>query len=619
LFNIAAPSPSRPARLEQLGTALDLDSFDCDVVVLALAPEIDLRYERIYAYLQDDVNRRRPSVDLALHLYCEDAAARLRAYARFLPDAPLPVTGVLALEGADVPLLARSLHLADDVVAYLIGGAHVVPHTLSGVAQVWKPSSSLNDTLIPDNAADLLRRAVRTAHSDPRLRLLLRGTAGHGKRAVAAALAHELERVLLAVDLTALPVAHSLGRDLYRTAMLNNAVVYMRGIDRLDERTVGELLWRFASYPGPLILGGGADFVPPVSMPPIGLLQVDLDTAATTNIRRRWLAAGAGTSATELAERFCLPARSVVAAVASARAHASLRGLGADPTRDELFQAARLQSARDLSRVAARVEARADWDDLVLPTSTLALLDQLCARAERRSMVLDDWGFGSKSSRGRGLTALFIGPSGCGKTLAAEVVAKTLGLDLYQIDLARTVSKYIGETEQNLERIFTAAENTSAMLFFDEADALFGKRSEVRDSHDRYANLEISYLLQRMERYDGIAILASNLRDNLDEAFTRRVALTVHFPFPDEPARGRLWEQVWPSPQLKPKDIDWNALATRYPLSGGQIQNAAVSAAYRAAADSRAISRADVLESIRAEFLKLGHQIDADDAQTPSP
>ena len=171
----------------------------------------------------------------------------------------------------------------------------------------------------------------------------------------------------------------------------------------------------------------------------------------------------------------------------------------------------------------------------------MAQLQEICQRVAHRQRVLDEWGFGAKLSLGKGVTALFAGPSGTGKTMAAEMIANALGLDLYKIDLAGVVSKYIGETEKNLDRIFTAAENANAILFFDEADALFGKRSEVRDSHDRYANIEISYLLQKMEEYDGIAILATNLRQNLDEAFVRRLAFTVHFPFPDEESRRRIW------------------------------------------------------------------------------
>jgi SpoVK/Ycf46/Vps4 family AAA+-type ATPase len=222
---------------------------------------------------------------------------------------------------------------------------------------------------------------------------------------------------------------------------------------------------------------------------------------------------------------------------------------------------------------------------------------------------MERWGFGDKVVTGSGTNALFAGPSGTGKTLAAEIVAHELQLDLYRIDLASVVSKYIGETEKNLDKIFAAAEGANGILFFDEADALFGKRSEVRDSHDRYANLEISYLLQRMEQHCGVAILATNLRQNLDEAFTRRLAFIVQFPFPDEAHRYRIWTGVWPPSAPLAPDVDLAALAKQLKLSGGSIRNIAVAAAFLAAADGQVVTRAHVFRAAQREFQKLGKSL----------
>jgi SpoVK/Ycf46/Vps4 family AAA+-type ATPase len=204
------------------------------------------------------------------------------------------------------------------------------------------------------------------------------------------------------------------------------------------------------------------------------------------------------------------------------------------------------------------------------------------------------------------VNALLAGPSGTGKTMAAQVIAHELGLELFAIDLSGVVSKYIGETEKNLDAIFRAAEGTDAVLLFDEADALFGKRSEVRDSHDRYANLEVSYLLQRMEAHDGVAILATNLRQNLDEAFLRRLAFTIRFPFPEEEERRRIWSMVWPATVPLDADIDVILLASRYKFSGGNIRNVAVGAAFLAASAGRSVSMADVLAAVDREYEKLG-------------
>jgi SpoVK/Ycf46/Vps4 family AAA+-type ATPase len=225
---------------------------------------------------------------------------------------------------------------------------------------------------------------------------------------------------------------------------------------------------------------------------------------------------------------------------------------------------------------------------------------------------LSDWGFGARLSLGKGVNALFAGPSGTGKTMASEIIARELGLDLYKIDLSGVVSKYIGETERNLDRVFAAAEDANSILFFDEADALFGKRSEVRDSHDRYANIEISYLLQKMEEYEGLAILATNLRANLDEAFIRRLAFTIHFPFPDKAHRFRIWQGIWPSSLELDSGVDLRFLADKFKLSGGNIKNIALAAAYLAAEQNQSVRMNHLIHATRREYQKLGKPLGPD-------
>jgi SpoVK/Ycf46/Vps4 family AAA+-type ATPase len=238
-------------------------------------------------------------------------------------------------------------------------------------------------------------------------------------------------------------------------------------------------------------------------------------------------------------------------------------------------------------------------------------LREICQRVVHGYRVLSEWGFGRKLSLGKGVNALFAGPSGTGKTMAAEIIANALQLDLYKIDLSGVVSKYIGETEKNLGRIFAAAENANAILFFDEADALFGKRSEVHDSHDRYANIEISYLLQKMEEYEGITIMATNLRQNLDESFVRRLAFTIYFPFPDEVDRRRIWDGIWPVETPVARDIDLDFLAHQFKLSGGNIKNIALAAAFLAAEDGGMVTMAHLIHATRREYQKLGKPLGA--------
>jgi len=296
-----------------------------------------------------------------------------------------------------------------------------------------------------------------------------------------------------------------------------------------------------------------------------------------------------------------------------ADAHKTARGLARwrDPlackvSQGDLYEACRLHSSRKLSTLGRKIRPRHSWKDIILPEDRLRQLQEICDCMKYRPVVFDEWGFDRKISLGKGLNVLFAGPSGTGKTMSAEIMAGELRLDLYKIDLSSVVSKYIGETEKNLARIFAEAETSNAILFFDEADALFGKRSEVRDSHDRYANIEINYLLQKMEEHEGVVILATNFRKNMDDAFVRRMHFTVEFPFPSRADRRRIWEQIWPveTPQLN--DIDFEFMAERFEIAGGNIRNVAMAAAFLAARNGGKVGMTHLLHSMRREYQKMG-------------
>jgi len=259
--------------------------------------------------------------------------------------------------------------------------------------------------------------------------------------------------------------------------------------------------------------------------------------------------------------------------------------------------------ASRLDTLAQRLEPKMTWDELVLPRAETKLLREIAAQVRQRNKVYDEWGFSRKMNRGFGISALFAGESGCGKTMAAEVIARDLALSLYRVDLSAIVSKYIGETEKNLRRLFDAAEDGGAILLFDQADALFGKRSEVRDSHDRYANIEISYLLGRLESYHGIAILATNMKSALDPAFLRRLRFIVEFPIPDQECRAAIWSRIFPS-QTPTRDLDFVKLA-RLNLTGGNIHNIALNAAFLAAAADEPVSMTHLLQAARSEYARL--------------
>jgi SpoVK/Ycf46/Vps4 family AAA+-type ATPase len=468
----------------------------------------------------------------------------------------------------------------------------------------------------------LIARAERARREREPLRLEFVGACGTGKRGVASALASALDLELLVVDAKRLAAsaidAEQVLALAVRDAWFRDALLYVRNADALREDArlpLERLTAALADYPGLGIIASTSQL--PVDASLRGALRWSFGVPPAEVRERLWSAAlerhdgllEPGVSRS-LAERFRLIPADIDGAAALARARSSLNEAGRVSAVD-LFNAAREQRGAALEQLAVRTRPTRSWNELVLPGDQQAQLRELCERAAQHRFVLDDWDFASKLPRGRGINALFAGPSGTGKTMAAEVIASALGVDLWRIDLASVVSKYIGETEKNLDRIFSAAESANGVLLFDEAEALFGKRSEVRDSHDRYANIEVAYLLQKMEQFDGIAILATNLRGNLDEAFVRRLAFSVHFPVPDESSRRRIWDGIFPSPLPLGDDVDFDQLARDVQLTGGHIHNIALAAAYLAAADGRVVTMSHLLEATRREYQKLGKHVPA--------
>ena len=600
-----------------------LTAFQAAVLLLAAATEIDLRYGRLFAYLQDDVGKTRPTVDLALRLLCRDRASQATCAGEFTAGANLVRNRLIGvLRSLEQPLLSAPIQLDEQIAAVLLHRQHL-DSRLAPFCRVITPDGDFDGLPIAGEWRRALPALVDAARDDRHpLRLYLQGLPGIGKSPLAAAIAARLGTRLLSADLAALRTLPDIDerlRLLFRETWLKGGILYLKGIDQLREEHgyFATLLDLLAADSGITILAGHGSWSA-AELEATGITSLGFDLAAPGVQQSSWERAieSAGVALTPdevaiLASRFRLtPAQASEAAAAAVnRARwrvAAGRSEAADPTLDDLFVSARMQGGQELATLARRIDPKRGWGDIVLPPESLAQLQEICARVACHGRVLGEWGFEQRLSLGKGVTALFAGPSGTGKTLAAEIVAHELGLYLYKIDLATVVSKYIGETEKNLDRLFTASQNANCVLFFDEADALFGKRSEVRDSHDRYANLEISYLLQKMEEFEGLAILATNLRQNLDDAFTRRLAFTVHFPFPDEAERRRIWAEIWPSGVPLAADVDAGRLARELKMSGGNIKNTALAAAYYAAADGGVVTHDHLLHAARREFQKMG-------------
>ena len=626
------------SRMSLLQQAFKLSPFELDLILIALASEIDLRYEKLYAYLQDDVTRKRPTVDLALNLLCAKPEEKLTRRDHFASDAPLIQQGLVHLipdpNHVQPPLLSYYLKLDEQIVRLLLG-QDGLDRRLSSFCKILESDVSFHDLPLDEEIKQALPALVNQAWEERQpLRLYFQGPGGAGKRRAAEALATETGVPLLAANFLRISDSKTdfdyALKLLFREVWFQDAILFLDGVDAFfthdRDNQHNLLLDALAADAGITILAGVKPWVPLGSLP-TGVLTIQFDIPDLTRRRDCWEAKSKeagftlnGLNLDVLAGRFRLTPGQIAEAVALASNHARWRTAGkladhspshanGQPTIGDLFTAAREQSGHDLATLARKIEPIYTWDDIVLPEDTMAQLREICQWVTHRHRVLGEWGFNRKLSMGKGVTALFAGPSGTGKTMAAEIIANEregLGLELYKIDLAGVVSKYIGETEKNLDRIFTAAENANAIIFFDEADALFGKRSEVRDSHDRYANIEVSYLLQKMEEYDGITILATNLRQNLDESFLRRLAFTVHFPFPDEVSRRRIWAGIWPTEVPLANDVDLDFPAHQFKLSGGNIKNIALAAAFLAAADGGSVMMEHVLQATRREYQKMG-------------
>ncbi|MFI7426477.1 AAA family ATPase [Micromonospora sp. NPDC049836] len=589
----AAPGDDR---LAALAAAAGLTPLDEALLLVALAPDVDSRFEQFYGYLNDDVTRRRPSVGLALRL-CGLPESAAPARLRLAAGAPLVDLALLRVDSPDRPVLSRGLWVPDRVGGWLLGADAPEP-LLVGLAEPATPAGPL-----PPGAAPLGRALDRAG---ARLAYLRERPGGSATALAVAALDGAGHRAIV-VDLPRLaadPQPAELATALVREAVLTGAGLVVGPVQGDEPWAV----WSRLTAAGAPVLAYGAQPWDP-AWTALAPLQVEVAPLTADERAAVWRAAlpdglADGLDPAGATAQFVLGAPAIRRAATVAVQLATAAG---EPVGEAHLRAgARTQNAAGLERLARRIVPEVGWADLVLPAPTLSLLRELAGRARHRDRVLREWRMRPGGGRGHGVTALFAGDSGTGKTMSAEVVAASLGLDLYTVNLATVVDKYVGETEKNLERIFAEAAGVNGVLLFDEADAIFGKRSEVRDAHDRYANIESAYLLQRMETFDGLAVLATNLRANLDEAFTRRLDVVVDFPVPDEAARRALWDRCLGERAPRAPDLDLDFLAGAFELAGGHIRSAAVTAGYLAAGAGRPVGMAELIGAVGREYRKLG-------------
>ena len=612
--------------LPALAETFNLCPFEIDALLICMAPELDRKYEKLYAYLQDDVTRKRPTMGLILDLLCSSWEEKMEARKYFDADGVLFRNSLIkfADERSSESILSRPLAADGRVINYVLRSVGTISEDkpLAEGSSVKDPPNPAPGTyfegaLWPEETIEKLLNLIEHLKARQKGLIFLQGPYGTGKREAAEFICKGLGMAIISLDLEAL-ISKDTGYEsalayAFRDALLLNSAVYIDHFDLvLSDATKNSsykttLLDSLERYPGKVFIAG-------FDVPDLGgrlqkdLFKIELPLQSYPMRKQVWQRHLKGKfqddDISELSTKFRFTTGQISDAVKAAKNLAALDGRDG-VTINDLYKSCRAQSSHKISSLARRIEPRYNWKDLILPDDKIKQLKEVRNHIKHKGLVYHDWGFDGKLSLGKGLNVLFLGPSGTGKTMASEVMASELGLDLYKIDLSSIVSKYIGETEKNLSSIFKEAEQNNAMLFFDEADALFGKRSEVRDSHDRYANVEISYLLQKMEEHEGVVIMASNLSTNIDDAFLRRIHFTVEFPFPDEGYRLKIWKSMVPQGAPLAEDIDFELLARKLNISGGNIKNIIVNAAFLAADNSKVIKMEHIIAATKREYQKM--------------
>lgn len=590
-----------PAALEKLCHIFNLSDFERDIVLLCVATELDSSFASLCATAQKNPQRPSPTFSLALAFF-PDAH-----WSALTPSAPLRYWRLLNITPSET-LVTSPLHIDEQILHYLTGLQHLHEQLRGYIRPL--PFSAY-DRPVPSH--DELAEKISASWSNPAQQYPLVQIFGadlDGRRQVALLAAKRAGFNVHLIVAEALPSSppefDQLLRLWERQAVLANSVLLVdcENIDHFEE-SKRKVLNTFVEEMRDVVIVSAPE---PLYFAHRRCLTYEVSKPTREEQQALWeeYLSPAGLKGNIRTERFVSQfnlSGSKIRDVCEQGFSEAADDSGGKCLEDKLWTACRRQTRPKLQGLAQRIQTLATWDDLVLPSNQLHIMHDIIVHVRQRTLVYDQWGFRRKSARGLGISALFSGPSGTGKTMAAEVLAGELDLDLYRIDLSQVVSKYIGETEKNLRRVFDGAEDSAAILLFDEADALFGKRSEVKDSHDRYANIEVSYLLQRMESYRGLAILTTNLKEAIDDAFTRRIRFMVSFPFPGLEAREQIWTRIFPE-QTPTGSLDIAKLA-QLNITGGNIYNIALHAAFRAADKGESVGMAHLLRAVRSEYVKI--------------
>ncbi len=605
--------------LDRLQERLKLSNLEVQIILILFVPEINSKYERIYAYLQDNLNRTYPTVQLLALLLCESPLETQTLYDHFIKPSKFSMLHLIDFveEETHELLFQQPLRLADALRNYLMGDLRI-EDALQPYCHIVEPIQDSSTML------DIEHSIKKGMQNEERYLINIYGTSTKNKKHEALKIASRFGFGLLCIETSEAVQTESdinkLTALVIRDALLTGTVLYFEDFDAfLNSVSMQESkLFLQLEQLAWLTFFSTSDVWNPKEIPKHQhFYTLNKTPTAFAERERYWkneLRALDDTLnieiASDLANTFHFSEDEIDNIMHLAETQ---RGLGKKVDKKLLFTLSRSRISTNLSLYAQQIKSTSQIDDMVTAEKTKAQLDEIVLHYRYKNQVFQTWGY-DRFFQSEGLTLLFSGPSGTGKTMAASVLANTLGLELYKIDLAQMTSKYIGETEKNLSKLFKAAEASAVILFFDEADAIFGKRTELKDAHDRYANIEVSYLLQRIEEYDGIVILASNFRENIDEAFLRRLRFVIDFPTPDAVQRSELWYKLLPYDVLE-KPLDFHLLAKNFKLSGANIRNVALYAAFNAAGEEKKIEMKHIHKALKSELEKIGVTINENELE----
>jgi len=609
--------------LEPLADLFHLDDFEKKVLLIILAPEIDVRYGRIYAYLQDDLNKKYPTVSLISMILSKSDEEKYQIFSYFSHSSLLNIFRLIKfIEPYDgISSLHQPIKVEETVRDFILGYYHLEDR-LQSFCQLVSPINEIEASL---EAKQLTNHINQGIEENKRFLLHFYGQSDSQKKNRALEIASGLGYGLLVVNMPmALEAFESIGdlmALLYREAVLSGTLIYFDAFDVLFEHKQ-YFLYEPVFFDGLDQFSWLTFFASKKQWKPKKLPQAHTflnfafllpEYSESLLLWERYLKEIDTAIAEEIAPNL-VPLFQFSEDEIAEVAHMlkTKQFSGEQINKKMVYDTCREKVSTKLNHLSQNLKSSNGLKDIVLPKDRIMQLKTIVSHYDNQHRVFEEWGF-KKYFQSQGICVLFTGPSGTGKTMAASILANEMGLDLYRIELSQVVSKYIGETEKNLSKIFEAAEGSGVILFFDEADAIFGKRSETKDAHDRYANIEVSYLLQKIEEYDGLVILASNFRQNIDEGFVRRMRFIINFPFPDREMRELIWQKVFPKDAPIDEDIDFSILAKNFEFSGANIRNTSLFAAFFAVEENKMIKIEHIVKGIKVELKKLGKSIKESD------